>query len=136
MDSFKCVREFQSDFEFGSVGFRGEGKTRVPGEKPLGARERTDNNSTHIWRRRRDLNPGHIGGRRLRLTTAPPLSPKELTPDCFLLETAQRRISLIIIEKHLLGLTAYRVALTQLHAIKTLDSPLACRAAGPCSYVS
>ena len=21
-------------------------------------------NSTHIWRRRRDLNPGHIGGRR------------------------------------------------------------------------
>ena len=89
-----------------------------------------------MWRRRRDLNPGHFGGRRVRLTTAPSLPPKELNPDGFLLETTQRRISLIIIEKHLLVLTAYRVALTQLHAIKTLDSPLACRAAGPCSYVS
>jgi len=29
--------------EFESVGFWGEGKTRVPGEKPLGARERTNN---------------------------------------------------------------------------------------------
>ena len=46
------------------------------GEKPLGARERTNNkgwwapdnkprSSTHIWRRRRDLNPGHIAGRRV-----------------------------------------------------------------------
>jgi len=29
--------------EFGSVGFWGEGKTGVPGEKPLGARQRTNN---------------------------------------------------------------------------------------------
>ena len=29
--------------EFGSVGFWGEGKTGEPGEKPLGARERTNN---------------------------------------------------------------------------------------------
>ena len=29
--------------EFGSVGFWGEGRTGVPGEKPLGARERTNN---------------------------------------------------------------------------------------------
>ena len=116
--------------------FEERGKPEYP-EKNLSEQGREPTtNSTHIWRRRRDLNPGHIGGRRVRLTTAPPLPPKELTPDCFLLETAQRRISLIIIEKHLLGLTAYRVALTQLHAIKTLDSPLACRAAGPCSYVS
>ena len=35
----------------------------VPGEKPLGAKERT-NNKLNIWLRRRDLNPGHIGGRR------------------------------------------------------------------------
>ena len=28
---------FQIELEFGNVGFRGEGKTRVPGEKPLGA---------------------------------------------------------------------------------------------------
>ena len=34
-------------------------------EKPLEAKETTNNklNSMHIWRRHRDLNPGHIGGR-------------------------------------------------------------------------
>ena len=34
---------FQIELEFGNVGFLGEGKTRVPGEKPLGAKERTNN---------------------------------------------------------------------------------------------
>ena len=34
MNSFKRVRAFQIQLEFGSVGFRGEGKTGVPGEKP------------------------------------------------------------------------------------------------------
>ena len=43
MNSFKRVRAFQIELEFGSVGFWGEGKTGVPGEKPLGARERTNN---------------------------------------------------------------------------------------------
>ena len=33
MNSFKRVRAFQIELEFGSVGFRGEGKTGVPGEK-------------------------------------------------------------------------------------------------------
>ena len=62
MNSFK----FQIELEFGSVGFWGEGKTGVPGEKPLGAKERIDNKlNRHIWRRRRDLNPGHIAGRRV-----------------------------------------------------------------------
>ena len=31
------------ELEFGNVGFGGEGKTGVPGEKPLGANERTNN---------------------------------------------------------------------------------------------
>ena len=35
-----CV---QIKLEFGDVGFLGEGKTRVPEEKPLGARTRTNN---------------------------------------------------------------------------------------------
>ena len=35
MNSFKRVRAFQMELEFGSVG--------VPAEKPLGARERTNN---------------------------------------------------------------------------------------------
>ena len=32
-------------------------------------------NSTHIWRRRRDLNPGHIGGRRVLSPLRHPCSP-------------------------------------------------------------
>ena len=35
-----CV---QIELKFRNVGFRGEGKTGVPGEKPLGARTRTNN---------------------------------------------------------------------------------------------
>ena len=34
---------FQIELGFGNVGFCGEGKTEVPGEKPLGARMRTNN---------------------------------------------------------------------------------------------
>ena len=35
--------EIWIELEFGNVGFRGEGKTGVPGEKPLGAEKRTNN---------------------------------------------------------------------------------------------
>ena len=38
----KRLPAFQIELEFGSVGFCGERKTGVPGEKPLGARERTN----------------------------------------------------------------------------------------------
>ena len=34
---------FLVELEFANVGFGGEGKTGVPGEKPLGAKERTNN---------------------------------------------------------------------------------------------
>ena len=34
---------FLMELEFGNVGFRGKGKTGVPREKPLGAKERTNN---------------------------------------------------------------------------------------------
>ena len=44
MNSFQRVRAFQMELEFGSVGFCGEGKTGVSGEKPLGVRERPNNN--------------------------------------------------------------------------------------------
>ena len=37
------VRAFRIELEFRSVGFWGEGKTGVPGEKPLGAEKRTNN---------------------------------------------------------------------------------------------
>ena len=38
MNSFKRVHAFQIELEFGSVGFSGEEKTGVPGEKPLAAK--------------------------------------------------------------------------------------------------
>ena len=43
MNLFKRVRSFQIELEFGSVGFCGDGKTGESGEKPLGARKRTNN---------------------------------------------------------------------------------------------
>ena len=44
--------------------FEERGKPEYP-EKNLSEQGReSTTNSTHIWRRRRDLNPGHIGGRR------------------------------------------------------------------------
>ena len=43
MNSFKSVRAFQIELEFGGVGFWGEEKTGVPGQKPLGEKERTNN---------------------------------------------------------------------------------------------
>ena len=50
------------------------GKPEYP-EKNLseqGSWEQTTN-STHIWRRRRDLNPGHIGGKRMLSALRHPL---------------------------------------------------------------
>ena len=38
--------------------------------------------STHIWRRRRDLNPGHIGGRRVLSPLSHPCPPKTHTFRC------------------------------------------------------
>ena len=41
---------FLIDLEFGNVGFWGEGKTGVPGQKPSGAKERTKNKlSSHRY---------------------------------------------------------------------------------------
>ena len=76
MNSFKCVRAFQIELEFGSVGFGGEGKTRVPEQKPLRARERTNNKlKPHM-----ELRPGFEAGsdwwKASTLTTASPLLPK------------------------------------------------------------
>ena len=61
MNSSKRVRAFQIELEFGSVIFEERGKPEYP-EKNLSEQGREPTtNSTHIWRRRRDLNPGHIG---------------------------------------------------------------------------
>ena len=56
---------FLIKLEFGNVGFWGEGKSGVPGEKT--SRSKGENQQqtqySHIWRRHWDMNPGHIGGR-------------------------------------------------------------------------
>ena len=53
---------FLIELESGNVGFWGEGKARVPGEKLSKQRREPTTNSTHIWHQHQDLNPGHIGG--------------------------------------------------------------------------
>ena len=50
--------------EFGNVGFWGEGKLEYPEKNLLEQRREPTTNSTYIWRRHQDLNPGHTGGRR------------------------------------------------------------------------
>ena len=53
---------FQIELEFRSVGFWGEGKTGVPGEKPLGARTRTNNKLPVMMRRKcQTFDPEKVG---------------------------------------------------------------------------
>ena len=49
-----------------------------------GQRRQPTTNSTHIWHRRRDLNPGHVGGKRV-------LSPLRLCKDFVALRCNHRR---------------------------------------------
>ena len=80
MNSFKCA--FQIALEFGSVGFfLGEGKTGVRGEKPLGARERTNNKLNPLMASTPGVEPGPHWWEATALTTAPPLLPKLTTHD-------------------------------------------------------
>ena len=66
---------FLVELEFGNVGFWGEGNPEYP-EKNLSEQGREPTtNSTHIWRRRRELNPGHIVGRRVLSPMRHPCSP-------------------------------------------------------------
>ena len=57
--------------------FEERGKPEYP-EKNLSEQGREPTtNSTYIWYRRRDLNPGHIGGRRVLSTLPHPCSQAE-----------------------------------------------------------
>ena len=69
----KRVRAFQIELEFESVGFKGEGKTEVPGEKPLGERERTNNKLNLHMASTPGFEPGPHWWEASALTTAPPL---------------------------------------------------------------
>ena len=57
--------------------FKERGKPEYP-EKNLSEQGREPTtNSTHIWRRHRDLNPGHIGGRQVLSPLRHPCSPRQ-----------------------------------------------------------
>ena len=64
----------------GNVGFGGEGKTGVPGEKPLGAGKRTNKLSTHETPDR-GIERGPHWWEASALTTTPSLLPNRAIPD-------------------------------------------------------
>ena len=63
------------ELEFGNVGFGGERQTGVPGEKPLGAKERTKNKINPHMASTPRFEPGPHWWEASALTTAPPLLP-------------------------------------------------------------
>ena len=64
------------NLELENVGFGGEWKTEVPGEKPLGARERTNNKLDPHMASTPGFEPGPHWWEASALTTAPPLLSK------------------------------------------------------------
>ena len=80
---------FQIELEFRNVGFCGEGKTGVPGEKPLGARTRTNNKLNPHMTPRPGIEPGPHWWEASALTTAPSLLPSIIiisTVTCYLIQ--------------------------------------------------
>ena len=75
MNSFTRVRAFQIELEFGSVGFWGEGKTGVPGEKSLRAKKRTNNKLNPHMVSTPGVEPGTHWWEASALTTAQSLAP-------------------------------------------------------------
>ena len=65
--------DFWSNWNLEMLTFVETGKPGVPREQPFGE---TATNSAHAWRRRRDLNPGHIGGRRVLSPLRHPFLPR------------------------------------------------------------
>ena len=72
----KCLTIIQIELEFGNAGFWVEGKTGVPGEKPLGARKKTDNKLNPLMTPGLGIEPGTNWWEASALTTAPSLFPK------------------------------------------------------------
>ena len=67
---------FLIELEFGNIGFWSEGKTGVPGEKPLGAKEKTNNNFNPQMASTPWFEPGPHGGRRALSPLRHPLLPR------------------------------------------------------------
>ena len=67
---------FLVESEFGNVGFWGEGKTRLTGEKPLGTKERTNNKLNAHMALIPGFEPGTIGGRQVLSPLRNPRMPQ------------------------------------------------------------
>ena len=61
-----------SNWNLDMLVFEERGKLEYPEKNLLEQRREPTTNSTHIWRRRRDLYPGHLSGRR---ALSPPRHP-------------------------------------------------------------
>ena len=74
------ARAFRVELEFRNVGFCGEGKIGVPGEKPLGVEKRTNNKLNPHMTSSPGIEPGSHWWKASALTTAPSLckSKKEV----------------------------------------------------------
>ena len=77
----KCLTIIHIELDFRNVGFWGEGKTGVPGEKPLGAKTKTNNKLNPHMTPSPEMEPGPLWWEASALTTAPSLLPCE--PRCW-----------------------------------------------------
>ena len=68
----------RSNWNLEMLVFEERGKPEYPGKSLSEQGQEPTTNSTHIWRRVRELNLGHIGGRRALLPLRHPCSPKQL----------------------------------------------------------
>ena len=76
------ARAFRIELEFRNVGFCGEGKTGVPGEKPRGAEKRTNNKLNPHMTSSPGIEPGPHWWKASALTTAPSLLPCNARSSC------------------------------------------------------
>ena len=67
----------RSNWNLEMLVFEERGKPEYPEKNLSEQRREPTTNSTHIWRRRRDLNPGHISGRRVLSSLRFPCFPKK-----------------------------------------------------------
>ena len=70
------ARAFQIELRFRSVGFCGEGKTGVPGEKPVEVEKRTNNKLNPHMTSSPGIEPGPHWWKASALTAAPSLLPR------------------------------------------------------------
>ena len=69
----------QVKLEFESVGYEDREKPEYPEKSLPDQRRGAITNSTHVLRRRRDLNPGHKGGRPVVSPLQAILAPQQIT---------------------------------------------------------